>query len=141
MRRSVWLMLLLAGCPHGSSDQPDAAVNAAATAHFDPPPPQAGGDWGRVPFPSDLYLDATGHLALTTVPGGPNEGPDNVTMLEEGLASMTGAGLRSNVYFPIELDPGATIDGTTVAGAAVMLDLETMAAIDADAFWRDDLRD
>jgi hypothetical protein len=59
---------------------------------------------------------------------------------------MTGAGLRSNVYFPIDLDPGTELDAATVGDAAVLLDLDastagSLATIDAEVLWRPDLGD
>jgi hypothetical protein len=138
-------LLTFAACGGGGTADPDASPHTAgAVAHFEPPAPLAGGNWGKVPYPSDLYLDDTGRVKLTSLPSGPDAAPENEAMLLEGLATMTGAGLRSNVYLPIDLDPGVGIDGTTVAGAATLIDLEASTAsalvtIDADVLWREDL--
>lgn len=143
MRRSLALFLGLASTAcgdDGGGSSVDAPVTPGATAvaHFEPPAVGAG-NWGDVPYPSDLYLDADGRLALGTLPAGPAAAPENVTMLREGLATLTGAGLRSNVYFPIDLEAGADLDPATLAGGAGLLDLESGAPIDVDVLWRADL--
>ena len=134
----------LAACGGGGSggggiDAPPV-VTAAATAHFDPPTPMAGAEWGKLPYPSDLYLDASGHTRLLTVPAGPGAVDTNVDALKDGLASMNGAGVRSSVYFPID----GTLDKASVAGAAKLYDLDAstaqaMVELPADVLYREDL--
>ncbi len=139
-------MLAGAACGGGGGSGPaidarnDGPPTAAATAHFVPPAPMAGADWGAVPYPSDLYLDATGHLKLTTVPTGPGPEPGAVAALQDGLASMTGASLRANVYFPID----GALAGASVAGAAKLYDLDRSTAqqlveVPAEVLYRQDL--
>ncbi len=129
----------------GPDARPDATPTAPATAAFDPPAPGTGGAWGAVPYPSDLFLDGDGKLALTTLPTGPTAEAANITMLREGLATMNGAGLRSNAYFPITLADGVDLDPATVTSdSAVMIDLDASSAgalvtIAADTWWRADV--
>jgi hypothetical protein len=136
------LLVPVAGC--GGCDDPATTPDARlgeppVVARFDPPLPGAGGAWGIMPYPSDLYLDADGRLALSTVPAGPLADAGAVAMLRDGLATLTGAGLRSNVYLPIAARGGATVDPDTLAGAAALLDLDTGDELAADVVWRDDL--
>ncbi len=150
MTTRTWLVPLLfaAGCGGGEGDRPvDArsspdAETSRATAHFDPPAPGAGAAWADLPYPSDLYLDAAGRQKLTTVPAGANASTSNVAMLIEGLATMDGAGARSNVYFPID---GALDKATVTSASARLFDLDastsgSLVEIPCDVVWREDLR-
>src|SRR5262245_33327584 len=105
------------GSPDAGPPGPDAG--AAATALFVPPTPGQAAAWATVPFPSDLYLDASGHLALASLPAGPGADPAEAQKLTESLATLDGAGVESNVYFPVagELDPA------TLAGQVKLVDL------------------
>jgi hypothetical protein len=142
MRGFVSALLLLAACGSSGDVAPDANTTRSATAHYAPPPPTAGGDWGRVPYPNDLYLDATGHVALTSLPTGPHPDAGHVAMMIDGLSSMNGAGLRSNVYFPIDVAPGRKLDAATFADGAHLVDVEGgIHEIAADVYWREDLGD
>jgi hypothetical protein len=120
----------------------DAPAGPAATAHFDPPAPMSGGAWAAVPYPSDLYLDATGHVALTGLPVGPAAQQGNIDMLTEGLATLDGAGATSNVYFPID---GPLAKASVTADVATLYNLDAsttgnLVEIPADVLWRDDLQ-
>jgi hypothetical protein len=113
---------------------------APSVAHFDPP--MMGGAWGAVPYPSDLYLDATGHIALTNLPVGSAAQQGNIDMLVEGLATLDGAGATSNVYFPID-GPLATTSVTTDVAKLYDLGASTngnLVEIPADVLWREDLK-
>jgi hypothetical protein len=114
---------------------PDAS-QARVVARFE----LEGHDWGVRPFPSDLYLGEDDKLDLDALPAGPAADPAALTMLREGLATMTGAGLRTNVYFPVEREAGAQLDLATVADAAVLVDLDDVSApIAGSTIYRDDL--
>jgi hypothetical protein len=126
----------------GGNDTPDArpgidaAVTASATAHFAPPAtPGSGADWGAVPYPSDIYLDSDGALALGSLPTGPGEQEAFVTALLEGLATMDGAGLWSSAVFPID----GELDADTVAGNVKLVELPSLTEIETDVLWRSDL--
>lgn len=144
MRSLAWLLVVVVvvvpACGDDAPSQPDAPVilDPAAVAHFDPPA-IGEGNWGDVPYPSDLYLDENDRIALGDLPVGAAASPENVTMLREGLATLSGAGLRSNVYFPVDLDDGVDLDPATLAGAAVLIDLESEETLDAEVLWRADL--
>lgn len=135
-----------AACGGGSSPpRPDAPpADPPAVSVFDPFAAGAGGPWGAIPYPSDLYLDAAGRLALTTLPVGADATPEDVQSVLEGLATFDGAGLRGNVYLPIRTDPGVDLDAASLAGAAALVDLDASSAGDVvtlpvDALWRADL--
>jgi hypothetical protein len=147
MRRALLSTCLLAACGGGAS-APDAraldAPGPRAFARFDPPAAGAGAAWGAIPYPSELYLDGEGRLALHSLPTGPDPHEPTVEMLHEGLRTLTGAGLRSNVYFPIDLAPGGDLDPATLADAAVLVDLDRSTAgalvtVPGQIWWRDDL--
>jgi hypothetical protein len=132
----------LVGCGGSDADRPgpvDATVGGLAV--FRPPAPGAGAAWGDLPFPSDLYLDGSGHLALTSLPVGAQATADAVTTLLESLATLEGAGVRSNVYLPVD----AALEPASLAAAARLIDLDASAAgalveVPVEAIWRDDLR-
>jgi hypothetical protein len=115
---------------------PDASPASGPEARFDPPEPGAGADWGAVPFPSDLYLGANGQMALSSLPLGANPSMDQVELLLEAINTMDGAGIWSNIYFPIvgEIDPA------TLAGNVRLVDLDAdLAEVPVDLLWRADL--
>src|SRR5689334_4916445 len=110
MKRLRWLALVswVAGCGSGSDSPPDssladAASDAAAVTAtvYTPPAPGATADWGSMPYPSDLWLDGSGHLALATLPVGTSSDPAQVATMKQALATLDGAGVWSNVYFPV----------------------------------------
>lgn len=133
------LVVVVPGCGDDGA-APDAPVTGdpAAVAHFDPPA-RGAGDWGDVPWPSDLFLDENDRIAIGALPVGPAATTESLTMLREGLATLSGAGLRSNVYFPIDLAAGADLDPATLAGAGALIDLETGEPIETEILWRADL--
>ncbi len=140
---ALLVVVAVAACGGGGSSAPDAAppgpdaaLGAPAQAAFAPPVPGAGGDWGVVPYPSDLYLDASGHLALHHLPVGQFCEPEEEAKLRESLATLDGAGAWSNVYFPISGD----ILPASLAGHVKLVDLDhQLAELPADVLWRADL--
>jgi alpha-beta hydrolase superfamily lysophospholipase len=118
----------------GSSANQDAGpvgVHARFAPAADPMP------FGAVPWPDDLYLDATGHVALATLPGAIQS--DYATALRHALADLDGFGTLSPVYFQFEgsIDP-ATLpvdEAASTAGDAsvFLLDADTGSP---DAFQR-----
>src|ERR1700690_2275389 len=109
MMGRVWpafamVTLVSVGCGGGGGGPgtPDAPKTSRATATFTPPAPGGGADFGAIPYPSDLFLDSTGHLKVTAFPVGVGADPTSLGLLTEGLATLDGAGVRSNVYFPVD---------------------------------------
>ncbi|KAB2882869.1 MAG: hypothetical protein F9K40_23265, partial [Kofleriaceae bacterium] len=148
MRSLFTCVLVLTACGGGGGGDEidarpgtDAPDGPSATAHFDPPPPASGGDWGAVPYPSDLYLDANGRIALTSVPAGPSAQQGNIDMLLEGLATLDGAGVTANVYFPID---GPLAKASVTGEVATLYDLDASTAgnlvtVPTEVLWREDL--
>ncbi len=148
MRHLFVSLVLVTACGGGGGGDPvdapprtDAPSGPSATAHFDPPPPASGGAWGAVPYPSDLYLDANGRIALTTVPAGPSAQQGNIDMLIAGLATLDGAGVTSNVYFPID---GTLAKASVTGDVATLYDLDAsttgnLVTIPSDVLYREDL--
>lgn len=119
-----------------AAPRPDAAPPDPAVTVFTPPTPGAGADWGVIPYPNDLFLNDEGKLALLTLPHGPNYDEAFAGRMLEALHSKDGAGVWTNVYFPIEGD----LDPATLDGHVKMVDLDNdLAEIDADLLWRADL--
>lgn len=149
MKRFALVVLLVGGCGGGSktpdamplptidAHPPDAAPHTAAV--FQPAAPGNGQAWGAVPYPSDLYLDGAGLLALTTLPVGPAPDPAAITAMADTLHTMDGAGTWSSVYFPIAGD----VDETTLAGHVHLALLPAGGGLGAelpvDLVWRGDL--
>jgi len=142
MQRLALACLLVIGCG-GDDDGPDAAVPDAALdgalatrALYAPPAPGAAAEWGVMPYPSDLYLDGSGHLALATLPTGAGFDPAQVTGMKQALATLDGAGVWSNVYFPVS----GAVDPATLAAGAWLVDLEgAPVPVPADVIYRADL--
>lgn len=138
------LSLVLSACGgDGGSGRADAGPDGppalAPVAVFEPPAtPGAGQAWGKLPFPSDLYLDSSGRLKLTSAPLGPNGDPTFAAQLLEALSDLDGAGAWSNVYFPIEgdIDP-ASLEGNV---AVVEIGPAGLRPVPADLLWRPDLK-
>jgi len=135
---------LVVACGGGGETPPDGRPHGdagpGANALFDPPTPGGGADWGAIPYPSDLFLDVSGHLTLNTLPTGPEPNQTQVQSLREALHSLGGAGVRSNVYFPV----AGTVDPATAEAGASLIDLDasqagSLVAVDADVLWRQDL--
>jgi hypothetical protein len=103
---------------------------------FSPPAPGAGGDWGTLPFPSDLFLNSDGRLALGKLPSGPDADPVALEQMREALLTVDGAGVWSPAFFPVT----GAIDPATLAGNVVIVDLDNgLSPIAADLAYRDDL--
>ena len=132
--------LLALGCSGPDSANPGAPpvdeVAAGPVAELIVPAPGQDAPWGSMPFPSDLYLDESGHLALGTLPVGRDADAEAVAALQETLSRLDGAGVSTNLTFPVlgEVDPGS------LAGQVVLLELSDPATrLDVDAVWRGDL--
>ncbi len=125
-------VLVVAGCGGDDSGDDDVTPDpidagttppTPVTAVFTPPAPGAGADWGTIPYPSDLFLDGDGQLTLTSLPTGQNADPMAVEMLTETLHQLDGAGVNSQVFFPVDGD----VDPATLAGNVVLVDLDAPA--------------
>ncbi len=144
-KASIALLFAALACGGDSDSQPDArqtdagSIDASAglaTTHYAPPTPGEGGDWGAVPYPSDLYLDTDGLLALTSLPVGPSAQQNFVEMLLESLHTMDGAGVWSSLYIPVDGD----VDPDTLAGNVLLVNLDDgLEEVPLDVVWRADL--
>jgi len=107
---------------------PDAAVGAIA--RFAPGPPPL--DFGDVPFPSDLYLDEAGHLALGAVPSS-RSGEPFFEQLRALLAERDGFSTTGAVHFGIDgaLDP-SSLPPTGAPGQTASLD-DGVLLVDVDS--------
>lgn len=135
----------IAACGNGEAPPPmvdddaavpiDAAEEPASTsfATFRPGTPGAGLAWNEVPFPSDLYLDADGKLALTTLPSGVGADAAFSELMITALGTLDRFAPHTNIYFPVEGD----LDATTLVDHVKLVDLEDgLAEIPIEVKWR-----
>ena len=119
----------VSGSAGSASAESDVQVGGASgpVARFDLPADRARPSWGEVPWPSDLYRDEDGYLAVDGV---------NVAnavakrVVETGLDQLQGFGTTASAYVWLDgdLDPRAlpaSPEETVAPGSAVVL-------IDAD---------
>lgn len=87
-------------------------------------------DFGAVPFPDDLYLDATGHVELGAFPSQSIAFSDYVETARSAAAELDGFGAVSPIYFFLDgdLDP-STLPATP---ADSVTDSATVFLVDAD---------
>ena len=114
-------LLLVAACK-GDTPTP---VNSSV-ARFEPTaegPP----DWGEVPFPSDLYLDAAGEVELGVLPTRRSSDP-LYDAVRAALRSRRGFCATCNAYFPIDggVDPesAALTSDPAPSDAIVIVDVD-----------------
>lgn len=121
---------------------PPAPVRSIYAPAADPMP------FGVMPFPDDLYLDESGHIALSAYPeeNAGDEPSAFMASLREGLATLDGFGVVSPIYLPFDgaLDPASLPSSpseTMSADASVFLvDADgdspmAFARLEADVFW------
>lgn len=104
--RHLSILLPLAAALSGCGDASTLAPPSSAVARF-APALDATVDWGDVPFPSDLYRDATGAARIGTLPTPLSDTPLFAAM-RATLAARDGFCTTCNVYF--------AIDGALAAG-------------------------
>ncbi len=106
------LLVVVAGtlpaCGDDDSTLPpeDGGVVEGVAPRFDPGPDPLA--FGAVPWPDDLYLDADGHIAVTSLPGHAAD-EDYAASLGRGLAELDGFGVVSPIFFTFDgaLDPSS----------------------------------
>ncbi len=111
----------------GATSTAEATVHVVAeagpTTRFDLPADKERPSWGEIPWPSDLFRDATGHVAIDGV---------NVangiakTVLEAGLRQLDGFGTTTAAYvwLDADLDPAslpASAAATVAYGSPIVL--------------------
>lgn len=117
-------------------DELVAAVDHALAGCPVPPPPSAVArfalpehgplDWGAVPFPSDLYRDASGAIRLGALPIA-SERPLHAAM-RALLETRDGFCATCNVYFPLD----GAIDPTTLPSGAAPAATDAALLVDID---------
>jgi dienelactone hydrolase len=83
-------------------------------------------DFGAVPFPDDLYLDATGHVELGALPSEASAFGDYITTARSAALELDGFGAVSPILFPVDgdIDPSTlppTPRDSVAVGASVFL--------------------
>ncbi len=134
----LWLLpALAAACgDDGTTPVPDGGltgVHARFDLAADPMP------YGAIPYPDDLYLDESGHVAIGELPG-ESRSPDTTyhDSLRVGLADLDGFGAVTPAFFLFDgaLDPAslpATPEMSLLEDASVFMlnvDPESSAAFD-----------
>ncbi len=131
--RRALLLAILTSLVTGCAD-PEAAPDPVASAsaiRFAP----AGEEplpFAAVPFPSELYRDAQGRIAIGALPNSNSDGPVFAAIRDE-LARRGGFCASCNITFGVEgtLDP-ATLTSSSEPGASASLD-DAIALVDVDA--------
>ncbi|MFT5354906.1 MAG: pimeloyl-ACP methyl ester carboxylesterase [Polyangiales bacterium] len=78
----------------------DGGTEPAVLAIFDPSSgPMA---FGRMPYPDDLYLDESGHIALSEYPSEAGGSSAYLTSLRDGLATLDGFSGVGGIYIPFD---------------------------------------
>jgi hypothetical protein len=118
---------ILAGCGDAPAKQAAPPIELPGTVRplyelSDGPMP-----WGAIPWPDDLYLDASGHVAVTDLP---LEERAAVGALSDALTQLDGFALRPTLY--VDFD-GAVDEASLPDDAdASLLPEATVFLIDAD---------
>ncbi len=125
------LLLLCAGCPEPTTG-PDAGADAGptSTARLVFMPRSGPIDFGDVPFPDDLYLDASGRLELGALPSESMAFPSYAATMRSAGSSLDGFGALGPIYFRVDgaIDP-ASLPST---GADSLGDDASVFLVDAD---------
>lgn len=80
----------------------DGGTEEAVFAVFDPGPGPM--PFGAMPYPDDLYLDESGHIALSQYPAEAGASSVYLTSLREGLATLDGFSGVGGIYIPFDGD-------------------------------------
>lgn len=122
--RGVVVGAIVLGCVVGCGGEPMPPPEPSAVARF--APSSGPMDFGAVPFPSDLYLDADGHAALASLPARPSSAERTEDLLA-AVARQRGFCTTCGTHFFVD----GALDPTSVpseVGAAT----DPIVMIDAD---------
>lgn len=121
---------------------PSAPVRSIYALAPDPMP------FGVMPFPDDLYLDESGHIALSEYPEENSGDEPSVFMasLRDGLATLDGFGVVSPIYLPFDGDldpaslPSSPSDAASESASVFLLDADpdspnAYERLEAEVFW------
>jgi hypothetical protein len=122
---------LCAGCPEPSLPDDggtDAGPTSSARLVFRPSADAI--DFGEVPFPDDLYLDASGRVELGALPSESMAFSTYTDTIRSAASSLDGFGAVSPIYFRVEgaIDPASLPASPTESVA----DTASVYLIDAD---------
>ncbi len=125
--RATLLGIVLAACA-----APPPPAGGGAVLRFAPPAAGEPLDFGDVPFPSDLYLDASGTLALGALPTSRSEAPF-FTSLRALLAARDGfcSTCSLHAYVDGALDPASVPASATPTSTARPTDAIVLLDLDA----------
>lgn len=140
LRRGAVVLCLwaLAACSGGASGAGADLPPSDAGVDVDPNdgrvrlrfeiPRDGPADFGSLPWPSDLYMDDDGRIAVGRLPGddASDLSEQYMSRLRGGLSELDGFGATTPIYFFFdgEIDVGSLpdgADGTLLAGATVFL--------------------
>src|SRR5262249_25825709 len=101
---------------------PDAAIDAPMgppTARF---APSTGAiDFAAVPYPFDLYLNASGGVQIGAMPNGGNISPDTQAFITDALAQDHGFGMTTAIFFGV--DNATSLDSAKLMQNVHLIDL------------------
>lgn len=122
---------LIAGCP-GPSAPDDAGADAgpSSTSRLVFAPSTGPIDFADVPFPDDLYLDASGRVELGELPSESMAFATYSETIRSAASTLDGFGAVSPIYFRVE----GAIDPTSLPASptASVADTASVYLIDAD---------
>src|SRR5262245_8421253 len=101
---AILLLLAQLGCEGMSSTTPPGGgPKDGPQMQADFTPPSSGHyDFGKLPWPNDLYRGANGHIALGDIPE--LAGNNYMAALVDGLADLDGFGVTTGVFMTFDKD-------------------------------------
>jgi hypothetical protein len=122
----------LAACGNHTNAPNGVPLPTGPSAIFAPPAPGTAADLTMLPWPSDLFLDGTGHVKLGSVtPLSPT--PLAPHMLA-AVAQRDGFGVTTGAFFPVS----DALDAASLGGHVRLIDLEANADVPIDVLFRAD---
>jgi hypothetical protein len=100
---AILLLLAQLGCSSSGSSPPPPTGGDGPQMQVDFTPPASGHyDFGKLPWPNDLYRGSNGHIALGAIPdlGGSNY----ANALVDGLSDLDGFGVTTGMFVAFDRD-------------------------------------
>jgi hypothetical protein len=100
---AILLLLAQFGCSSSGGNPPPGGGQTGPEMQADFTPPSSGHyDFGKLPWPNDLYRGANGHIALGSIPD--LAGSNYATALIDGLSDLDGFGVTTGVFMTFDAD-------------------------------------
>src|SRR5215831_3677776 len=100
---AILLLLAQFGCSSTGSNPPPGGGPNGPEMQADFTPPASGHyDFGKLPWPNDLYRGANGHIALGAIPD--LNGSNYANALVDGLSDLDGFGVTTGIFVAFDKD-------------------------------------